>query len=83
MMLKRIHILKDKVEEEMNKRVKHITVNLTDEDYKCLCFIASKQRRKTSEAAYLILSDMIHEMILKEVDLGSSGFKKPKFISEE
>ena len=56
----------------MQKRNKHILINLTDDQFTCLKFIAEKQRRKISDAAYLLLIDSININILPLVDAGAT-----------
>lgn len=51
------------------KRNKHILINLTEEQYNQLLFIATNQRRKLSDAAYLILIDEIDRIILETTDI--------------
>ena len=61
----------------MNKRIKHITLNLTDEQYKSIEYIAEQQKRKIADAAYLILIDNIDKVLLSLVDLSPNAKFKP------
>lgn len=64
------------------KRNKHILINLSEDQYNKLLFIATNQRRKISDAAYLILIDNIASMILKLTDLNRAELTQPTFINE-
>lgn len=63
----------------MDKRNKHILINLTENQYNQLLFIADKQRRKLADIAYLMLIDSLHDEILKQVDRGGSDFIQLQF----
>lgn len=60
------------------KRDNHITVNLSDEQYNMLCFIATNQRRKLAEMAYLILIDEVERLTIQLSDIKNTGFNKLK-----
>lgn len=62
------------------KRNKHILINLTEDQYNQLIFIAEKERRKLADMAYIILTDSIDSLALKATDIKSSGFEKLKYI---
>lgn len=64
----------------MDKRNKHILINLTEDQYNQLLFIADKERRKLADMAYIILTDSIDNLTLKATDIKSSGFEKLKYI---
>ena len=66
----------------MEKRNKHITINLTEKQMEYLKKIADAFDRKLSDAAYVLLLDGINENIATVCDGGSSGFKKLKYHSE-
>ena len=65
------------------KRNKHILINLTEDQFNCLKFIASKENRKNSDIAYLLLINTLNNEILKYVDRGGSGFKPLKYKNED
>lgn len=65
------------------KRNKHILINLTDEQFNAIQFIAIKENRKISDIAYLLLINTINEKIINYVDIKNSGFKTLKYQSEE
>ena len=67
----------------MDKRNKHITINLTEDQFNCLLYIATQQRRKIADAAYILLTDSIDENIIKLVDIKNTGFKKMHFVNED
>lgn len=58
-------------------------VNLTEDQFNCLKFIASKENRKNSDIAYLLLINALNSEILKYVDRGGSGFKLLKYNNSE
>ena len=58
------------------KRIKHITINLTQDQYNCLLFIAERERRKISDLAYLLLSDNIESLIIKYTDVKTEIIKR-------
>ena len=62
------------------KRIKHILINLTEDQYNQLLFIAEKERRKLADMAYIILTDSIDNLTLKAADVKNSGFEKLKYI---
>ncbi len=64
------------------KRNKHILINLSEDQYNKLLFIATNQRRKISDAAYLILIDNIESSILNLTDLNRAELTQPTFINE-
>lgn len=57
-----------------DKRNKHILINLTEDQYSQILFIADKTRRKAADVAYLLLIDSLHDEILIQVDRGCSDF---------
>lgn len=63
----------------MDKRNKHVLINLTEDQYNQLLYIATQQRRKTADMAYILLTDSIDDLILKIVDIKNSGFKPLQF----
>ena len=65
------------------KRNKHILINLTEDQFNCLKFIAIKENRKISDIAYLLLINTINEKIINYVNVKNSGFKVLKYQSEE
>ena len=65
------------------KRDRHILINLTEDQFNCLKFIASKENRKNSDIAYLLLINTLNNEILKYVDRGGSGFKPLKYKNED
>lgn len=64
------------------KRNKHILINLSEDQYNKLLFIANSQRRKISDAAYLILIDNIESLILNLTDLNRAELTQPTFTNE-
>lgn len=58
----------------MDKRNKHILINLTEDQYNQLLYIATQQRRKLADAAYIILTDSLHDEILKAVNKSDNDF---------
>lgn len=64
----------------MDKRNKHVLINLTEDQYNQLLFIAEKERRKLADMAFIILTDSIDSLITKATDIKSSGFDKLKYI---
>lgn len=64
------------------KRNKHILLNLTEDQYNCIKYIACKDNRKLSDAAYLLFIEILNDRILKYVDAGSTGFKPLKYNSD-
>ena len=65
------------------KRNKHILINLTEDQFNCLQFIARCENRKNSDTAYLLLINTINTEILKYVDRGGSDFKPLKYRNNE
>ena len=61
------------------KRNKHILINLTEEQYNMLLFVANKENRKISDAAYLIIIESLNNKVIQYVDIKNSGFKKLKY----
>ena len=51
------------------KRNKHVLINLNEDQFMQLCFIAEKQRRKIADAAYLMLVDSLDAISLKLCNL--------------
>ena len=64
----------------MDKKNKHVLINLTEDQYNQLLYIATQQRRKTADMAFILLTDSIDDLILKIVDIKNSGFEKLKYI---
>lgn len=58
------------------KRIKHITINLNEDQYKELKYLADKERRKIADIAYLLLTDSLEEKILKAVNIKSGKLEK-------
>jgi len=58
------------------KKIKHITINLTEDEYNSVLFIANKERRTLANTAYLLLIDSLNDEILKAVSIHDSGFYK-------
>ena len=65
------------------KRNKHVLINLTEDQYNALVFIANKENRKISDSAYLIIIESINKNILKYADIKNSGFKPLKYNNDE
>lgn len=57
------------------KKIKHITLNLTEDDYNSLLFIANNQRRTATQTAYLILIDNLNKLVLTVANI-QTEFKK-------
>lgn len=51
------------------KRNKHICINLTEDEYNSLLFIANKHKRKLADTCYLIVSEQLQTLIVKETQL--------------
>ena len=60
------------------KRNKHITINLTDDQYLKIENLARAQRRTVADAAYIIIIDNLQNEILRACDLGGSIEKVKK-----
>lgn len=67
----------------MNKRIKHITVNITADEYDALLFMATKDRRRLADMAYILLSDAIDNNITAYVSIKDSKYKKPILKDED
>lgn len=52
-------------------RNKHILINLTDDQYKQIEFIASKERRKVADVAYLLIVDSLSGAILPYITVNT------------
>ena len=60
------------------KRNKHITINLTDDQFNALQFIANNQNRKIADISYLLLLENINKYMLLLVDKKTT-FEKLKY----
>lgn len=60
------------------KRNKHITINLTDEQFNALQFIANNQNRKIADITYLLLLENLNKYMLLIVDKQTT-FEKLKY----
>lgn len=60
-------------------RNKHILINLTEEQFNCVKYLAMKNNRKISDYVYLLLINYINDEILKAVDVNHVQFKKLKY----
>ena len=58
----------------MDKRNKHITINLTNDEYNYIIQLSKIYRRSVSEMAYLILIDNAIDLFLKNQ---KQGINKP------
>ena len=58
------------------KRNKHITINLSDDEYNALLFMANKDRRTLANYLYLLVSDEINNR-LPVVACVHTEMKKP------
>ena len=58
------------------KKLKHITVNLTIDEYNEIIFIANKQSRTAANVAYMLIKESLQKEILKAVDIHNSGLHK-------
>lgn len=58
------------------KRNKHVLINLTQNQYNALVFLADSQRRKVADIAYILLTDSIQINMLHIADIKNTGFKK-------
>ena len=63
----------------MDKRNKHILINLTEDQYNAIALMSDKNRRKIADMVYILVSDAIDENIIKYIDEKNSGFKKLEF----
>lgn len=57
------------------KKNKHITINLEDDLYNSIIYIANSERRKPTEYLYLLVADEINKRILNYVNRGGSDYK--------
>lgn len=64
------------------KRNKHILINIDEDLYNSIVYLANSERRKAAEYLYLLVSDEIQKRILTTVDRGGR-FKQPYYIKEE
>lgn len=58
------------------KKNKHITLNLTEDQYNALVLMATKEKRNITNMVYILLDDAIEKNIIKYIDEKNSGFKK-------
>lgn len=58
------------------KKLKHITVNLTIDEYNEIIFIANKQSRTAANVAYMLIKESLQDEILKAVSIHDSGLYK-------
>ena len=58
------------------KKIKHITVNLTTDEYNEIIFIANKQSRTAANVAYMLIKESLEKEILNAVNIHNSGFNK-------
>ena len=58
------------------KKLRHITVNLTIDEYNEIIFIANKQSRTAANVAYMLIKESLENEILKAVNIHNSGFNK-------
>ena len=58
------------------KRNKHVLINLTEDQFNMLLFIANKENRKISDIAYLIIIESLNNKAAQYTDIKNSGFKK-------
>ena len=58
------------------KKLKHITVNLTIDEYNSIIFIANKQSRTAANVAYMLIKESLEKEILKAVNIHNSGLHK-------
>ena len=63
----------------MEKRVKKVSINLTQEQYDTLCWVADAERRSISELAALIVIDTTQMMFIDKQPKGT--WERPKFIA--
>lgn len=61
------------------KRNKHITINLTEEQYQILEKIADDMQRNNSDAAYMLLLEIMNKKIIQICDINNTGFKQLKY----
>lgn len=45
--------------QSMDKKLKHITVNLTENEYNYICDLSNKLKRNIANTVYIIISDYI------------------------
>lgn len=55
----------------MSKKVKHITVNLTDDGYNAIMYLANKENRNITNMVYILLDEIVNAKLIKAVDRGS------------
>ena len=65
------------------KRNRHILLNLTEDQFNCLQYIARKDNRKNSDAAYLLFIEILNTKILDYADAGGSGLKPLKYRNDD
>lgn len=66
----------------MEKRNKHILINLTESQYKTLLFICDKNQRKAADQCYILLISALNKEALKLVDGGATDFKPLKYNND-
>lgn len=67
----------------MAKRNKHVLINLTTDQYEALIFISDNLNRKTSDAAYLLLIEIMNKKLIDLCDIKSTEYKKLKYKNDD
>lgn len=60
----------------MMKKNKHITINLTEDQYNAVLLMAIKENRNITNMVYILLQAAIENSIINYIDEKSTGFKK-------
>ena len=67
----------------MDKRNKHILINLTEKQYYYLKIMANKDKRKISDEAYLLILEKINSDFYKYIEHDDGDFKPLKYKSSD
>lgn len=58
------------------KKNRHITLNLTEDQYNAVLLMATKENRNITNMVYILLQAAIENSIINYIDEKSTGFKK-------
>lgn len=58
------------------KKNKHITLNLTEDQYNAVLLMATKENRNITNMVYILLQAAIENSVINYIDEKSTGFKK-------
>lgn len=62
------------------KKNKHVTLNLTEDQYNAVLLMATKENRNITNMVYILLQAAIENSIINYIDEKSTGFKKLRRI---